>query len=77
MSSSQALGASVLGLLLSTSAVKGQTAAHYRDFHLGANRVAYWNRFSRPAITPKYDLGFDSWWIDQKKDQALTQRGRS
>jgi microcin C transport system substrate-binding protein len=46
-------------------------------FHLGANRVAYWNRFSRPAITPKYDLGFDSWWIDQKKDQALTQRGRS
>jgi microcin C transport system substrate-binding protein len=46
-------------------------------FHLGANRVAYWNRFSRPAIIPKYDLGFDSWWIDPQKDQALKQRGRS
>jgi len=46
-------------------------------FHLGAYRIAYWNRFSRPAVMPKYDLGFDTWWIDPAKDKALAARGRS
>jgi microcin C transport system substrate-binding protein len=46
-------------------------------FHLGAYRVAHWNRFSRPAVMPKYDLGFDTWWIDPAKDKALAARGRS
>jgi len=46
-------------------------------FHLGAYRIAYWNRFSRPAVMPKYDLGFDTWWIDPVKDKALAARGRS
>src|SRR5436309_3515608 len=32
-----------------------------------AFRVAYWNRFGRPAVPPKYDLGFDAWWIDPRK----------
>jgi microcin C transport system substrate-binding protein len=32
-------------------------------FHITAFRVAYWNRFGRPAVSPKYDLGFDTWWI--------------
>src|SRR5258706_4571389 len=29
-------------------------------FHLKAFWVAYWNRFARPAVTPKYELGFDT-----------------
>ncbi len=40
-------------------------------FHLRAFRVAYWDRFGRPAIAPKYAFGFDTWWIDPKKDAAL------
>jgi microcin C transport system substrate-binding protein len=32
-------------------------------FHITAFRVAYWNRFGRPAVSPKYDLGFDTWWV--------------
>jgi microcin C transport system substrate-binding protein len=36
-------------------------------FHITAFRVAYWNRFGRPAVSPKYDLGFDTWWIDAGK----------
>jgi microcin C transport system substrate-binding protein len=36
-------------------------------FHITAFRVAYWNRFGRPAVSPKYDLGFDTWWIDPAK----------
>lgn len=26
-------------------------------------RIAYWDKFGIPATTPKYDLGFDTWWI--------------
>jgi microcin C transport system substrate-binding protein len=40
-------------------------------FHLQAFRVAYWDRFARPAVAPKYTFGFDTWWIDPKKDAAL------
>jgi microcin C transport system substrate-binding protein len=40
------------------------------QFHLTAFRVAYWDRFGRPAVAPKYDLGFDTWWIDPSKPGA-------
>jgi microcin C transport system substrate-binding protein len=46
-------------------------------WHSSVYRVVYWDRFARPAAAPKYDLGFDSWWIDGAKDAALRQRGRS
>jgi microcin C transport system substrate-binding protein len=36
-------------------------------YHLGAFRVAYWNRFGRPAISPKYELGLDTWWVDPRQ----------
>ena len=32
-------------------------------WHITAFRVAYWDRFGRPAVSPKYQLGFDAWWI--------------
>ena len=31
-------------------------------WHITAFRVAYWNHFGRPAVAPKYELGFDTWW---------------
>jgi len=34
-------------------------------------RVAYWNKFARPKITPRYSLGFDTWWIDSHKNDQL------
>jgi microcin C transport system substrate-binding protein len=40
-------------------------------FHLQAFRVAYWDRFARPTVAPKYTFGFDTWWIDSKKDAVL------
>ena len=43
-------------------------------WHIRHFRVAYWNRFARPAVTPKYSLGFDSWWIDVGKEELLAQR---
>lgn len=38
------------------------------NWHYPYYRIAYWNKFNRPAITPKYALGFlDTWWIDNAK----------
>lgn len=35
------------------------------------DRVAYWDKFSRPAIRPIYSLGFDTWWYDVNKAAKL------
>ena len=37
-------------------------------------RVAYWNKFSRPAVKPKYDLGFGTWWFDPAKEAKLPKK---
>ncbi len=49
---------------------------HYAipHWHIRAYRVAYWDKFSRPAIAPKYALGFDTWWVDATKEAALARR---
>ena len=44
--------------------------------------VAYWNRFGRPEITPKwtrylFTLIPWNWWIDREKDAALRKEGVS
>jgi len=36
-------------------------------YHLPAFRVAYWDRFGRPAVSPKYEIGVDTWWVDPQK----------
>ena len=41
------------------------------NFHLSAFRVAYWDKFRRPAISPKYAVGLDTWWIDQTAEQSV------
>jgi microcin C transport system substrate-binding protein len=32
-------------------------------WHSGSFRVAYWDKFGMPATAPKYNLGFQTWWI--------------
>jgi len=34
-------------------------------------RVLYWDKFGKPKTRPKFDLGFDTWWIDSAKEKAL------
>ncbi len=41
------------------------------QFHIGHYRVAYWNKISKPNVSPKYDLGFDFWWYDQQKAKNI------
>ena len=44
--------------------------------HLGASWVAYWDKFRRPKVAPKYGLGLDTWWIDPQAEQAIeTKKG--
>jgi microcin C transport system substrate-binding protein len=43
-------------------------------WHIRAFRVAYWNKFDRPASNPPYGLPLFSWWIDPVKVAALEQR---
>jgi len=33
------------------------------NWHSGVFRVAYWNKFGIPKVTPKYNLGFQTWWV--------------
>ena len=43
-------------------------------WHVRQFRVAYWDKFDRPRVAPKYALGFETWWVDPKKDAALARR---
>ncbi len=48
------------------------------QWHIQSFRIAYWDRFGRPLATPKYSLGFFTWWIDPAKDAALqAARGKT
>jgi microcin C transport system substrate-binding protein len=44
------------------------------NFHLSFFRVAYWDKFGRPAISPKYALGLDTWWVAPAAAQALAAK---
>jgi len=43
-------------------------------WHLSSFRVAYWNKFSRPEVRPKYALGIGTWWVDKAKEAKLPRR---
>lgn len=46
------------------------------QWYIDSNRIAYWNKFSRPTISPKYDTAYNAalmtWWFDANKAKAIT-----
>jgi microcin C transport system substrate-binding protein len=44
------------------------------QWHVRVYRVAYWDKFSRPAISPKYAFDLNTWWVDP--DKAARIEGR-
>tara|TARA_Y100000590_G_scaffold85248_1_gene95285 strand:- start:306 stop:2117 length:1812 start_codon:yes stop_codon:yes gene_type:complete len=40
-------------------------------WHIQNFRIAYWDKFGKPEINPKYDLGIDTWWYDSNKVKLL------
>ncbi len=45
------------------------------NWHLAAQRIVYWNKFGRPAVTPYKGVAIDSWWFDPDKAAKLTLDG--
>ena len=48
------------------------------QWYINTHRVAYWDKFGKPAVAPRYDRSFLgnvlTWWIDEKRLQALESR---
>ncbi len=48
------------------------------QWHSDSHRIAYWNKFDRPAIAPKYDPGYSiglwTWWYDPEKAGRITHQ---
>jgi len=44
------------------------------QWYLSYDRVAYWNKFGRPSVTPAQGVQIDSWWVDPAKVAALQQK---
>ena len=43
-------------------------------WHIPYDRVAFWDKFGYPAVTPLQGVQLDAWWIDPAKDAALAER---
>lgn len=47
------------------------------NWHTTYDRVAYWNKFGRPEITPTRGNQFMAWWVDVEKEKELKQKRSS
>ncbi|WP_419723630.1 extracellular solute-binding protein [Vibrio sinaloensis] len=46
------------------------------QWYVSKYRVAMWDKFERPEILPKYDLGVDTWWVSESKAALLPEKRR-
>ncbi len=44
------------------------------QWHLRTQRVLYWNKFSRPAVTARNGTSIEYWWFDEAKAARLEQQ---
>lgn len=44
------------------------------QFYIAVDRLAYWDKFGRPEVTPKQGVQIDMWWVDKNKAATLDQR---
>ena len=42
------------------------------NWHIRSFRIAYWDKFGHPDVTPNYGVGTSSWWIDPAKDDFIS-----
>jgi microcin C transport system substrate-binding protein len=44
------------------------------NWHKGSHWLAYWDKFGKPSVKPKYDRGIvDTWWYDADKASRITK----
>jgi microcin C transport system substrate-binding protein len=41
------------------------------NWHITYFRVAIWDKFQRPKVTPPYALALDTWWFDSDRAQTI------
>lgn len=46
-------------------------------FHAHYDRIAYWDKFGKPAKTPIQGSQFMTWWVDREKAATLPERRRA
>ena len=46
------------------------------QWHVRFDRIAYWDKFGKPAKSPKYGNDLMSWWVDAAKAASLEDRKR-
>jgi microcin C transport system substrate-binding protein len=46
------------------------------NWHIRVDRILYWNKFSRPGITPKNGTSTDYWWYDEDRAAKLEEARR-
>lgn len=45
------------------------------QWHIGYHRLAWWDKFGRPAVAPKYGLGVpETWWHDAEKAARIAEK---
>jgi microcin C transport system substrate-binding protein len=45
------------------------------QWHINSHRIAFWDRFGRPAVNPKYGLPVETtWWFDEAKARAIVSK---
>ena len=42
------------------------------QWHIQVDRLLFWNKFARPAVTPKNGAQFDTWWILPEAERTLS-----
>jgi len=47
------------------------------QYHLPDFWIAYWDKFRRPQISPKYDVGLETWWVDTAAAQTVETKKKS
>jgi microcin C transport system substrate-binding protein len=43
------------------------------QFYNSVDRVAYWDKFGRPEITPKSGVAFSTWWVVPDKAKTVKE----
>ena len=44
------------------------------NWHAPYDRIAYWDKFGRPKVTPRRGNQFTAWWVDKEKAASLEER---
>lgn len=44
------------------------------QWHIPYDRIAYWDKFGMPKVTPSQGVQFDTWWVDPAKAATLDAR---